>query len=112
MCNRHTYTFVHFVAKKITKKTSQKFEREAKKCLSKTIPTKSSFPKVKDCFGHSPGLNARGHPPPMLLGGTPPSLVPSLSFSRVGRRAGEEKEGPGTHCLRMRHKNLMNLIIK
>ena len=43
------------------------------------------------------------------------SLVPSPSFSRVGGpalHAGKEKEGPGTHCMRMRYKNLMNLIIK
>ena len=39
----------------------------------------------------------------------------SLFFPRRGTRAlraGKEKEGPGTHCMRMRYKNLMNLIIK
>ena len=39
----------------------------------------------------------------------------SLFFPRKetrALRAGEEKEGPGTHCLRVRHKNHMNLIIK
>ena len=40
-----------------------------------------------------------------------PSLVPSPSFLAL-ECAGSNKVGPGIHCLRMRYKNLMNLIIK
>ena len=39
-----------------------------------------------------------------------PSLVPSPSFLAL-ECAGSKKVGPGIHCLRMRYKNLMNLII-
>ena len=39
------------------------------------------------------------------------SLVPSPSFLAL-ECAGSKKVGPGIHCLRMRYKNLMNLIIK
>ena len=39
------------------------------------------------------------------------SLVPSPSFLAL-ECAGSKKVGPGIHCLRMRYKNRMNLIIK
>ena len=39
------------------------------------------------------------------------SPVPSPSFLAL-ECAGSKKVGPGIHCLRMRYKNLMNLIIK
>ena len=39
------------------------------------------------------------------------SLVPSPSFLAL-ECAGSKKVGPGIHCLHMRYKNLMNLIIK
>ena len=45
------------------------------------------------------------------LWGLKPSLIPSPSFLAL-ECAGSKKVGPGIHCLCMRYKNLMNLIIK